>query len=193
VADLSKVVLIRPAAQPGAAPVEFSFDYLGVLLDGRPTVNPLLMDGDMIRVAKLETSPSSEVLIKTAASNFAPDSIAVTVVGEVISPGLKQVRSNSPLAAAVMAAGDLNPSRANGNDLRLLRLETDGTVVARKIRFDPAAPLDSQANPALHNGDVIVVPRNTWTRANDFLVQAVTPLVPLLNAASLYRISSGSF
>ncbi len=67
------------------------------------------------------------------------------------------------------------------------RLESDGTVSARTVVFDPSAPLDSAANPALHNGDVVVVPRNGWSRTNDFLAQAVAPLGPLLNAASLFR------
>lgn len=191
-ADLSLIVLRRPGGVPGAQPVEFRFDYLRVLMEGGSTVNPLLYDGDMIQVSRAEGVQPNAVLIKSAASNFAPDTIGVTVVGEVISPGLKQVRSNSPLAAAVMAAGDVNPLRANSKDMRLLRLESDGTVSARTVVFDPAAPLDSPANPALHNGDVIVVPRNGWTKTNDFLAQAVAPIGPILNAASLFRILSGN-
>ena len=192
VADLSNVVLQRPSAIPGGAAVEYRFDYLRVLMEGGTTVNPLLYDGDMVLVSKAEGVQSNDVLIRTAASNFAPDTIGVTVVGEVKAPGLQRVRSNSPLAAAVMSAGDVNPLRANPRDIRLLRLESDGTVSARTIVFNPAAPLDSPANPALHNGDVVVVPRNGWTRGNDFLAQAVAPLGPLLNAASLFRILSGN-
>jgi polysaccharide biosynthesis/export protein len=192
VADLSNVVLQRPSATPGGAAVEYRFDYLRVLMEGGTTVNPLLYDGDMVLVSKAEGVQPNDVLIRTAASNFAPDTIGVTVVGEVKAPGLQRVRSNSPLAAAVMSAGDVNPLRANPRDIRLLRLESDGTVSARTIVFNPAAPLDSPANPALHNGDVVVVPRNGWTRTNDFLAQAVAPLGPLLNAASLYRILSGN-
>lgn len=191
-ADLSNVVLQRPSAAPGGALVEYRFDYLRVLMEGSSMVNPLLYDGDMILVAKADGVQPNDVLIRTAASNFAPDTIGVTVVGEVKAPGLQRVRSNSPLAAAVMAAGDVNPLRANPRDIRLLRLESDGTVSARTIVFNPAAPLDSLANPALHNGDVVVVPRNGWTRGNDFLAQAVAPLGPLLNAASLFRILSGN-
>lgn len=190
-ADLSDVVLVRPNPTPGGRATEYRFDYLRVLMEGGATVNPLLYDGDMIRVAKAEGTQPNEVLIKTAASNFAPDTIGVTVVGEVITPGLKQVRSNSPLSAAVMAAGDVNPLRANGKKIRLLRLESDGNVTSRTIAFDPAAPLDSANNPALRNGDVVVVPRNAWTRANDFIGQAVQPLGPVLNAASLYNILTG--
>jgi polysaccharide export outer membrane protein len=191
-ADLTNVVLVRPNPTPGGLATEYRFDYLRVLMEGGATVNPLLYDGDMIRVARADGAQPNEVLIKTAASNFAPDTIGVTVVGEVITPGLKQVRSSSPLSSAVMAAGDVNPLRANGKKIRLLRLESDGNVTARTIVFDPAAPLDSPNNPALRNGDVVVVPRNAWTRANDFIGQAVQPIGPVLNAASLYNILTGN-
>ncbi|MEO1001847.1 MAG: polysaccharide biosynthesis/export family protein [Cyanobacteria bacterium J06638_7] len=188
VADLAEVVLTRPNPIPGGPAQEYRFDYLQVLMNNRTAVNPLLYDGDMIRVARSEVTQPSAVLIRTAASNFAPDTIGVTVVGEVVQPGLLQVRSNSPLAAAVIAAGDVDPSRANSKEIRLIRLEPDGTVNVRTVALDPSAPLDSPANPSLHNGDMVVVPRNGWTRFNDFLVQAVTPLGPVLNAASIYRI-----
>jgi polysaccharide export outer membrane protein len=193
VADLSDVVLVRPnPTTPGGAPVEYRFDYLRVLMEGITTVNPLLYDGDTIRVSRTEVVPENDVLIKTAASTFAPDTIGVTVVGEVVAPGLKQVRSNSPLSSAVMAAGNVDPLRSNGKRIRLLRLESDGNVTSRTIAFEPSAPLDSETNPALRNGDVVVVPRNNWTRANDFIGQAVEPIGPVLNAASLYNILVGN-
>ncbi|WP_254979257.1 polysaccharide biosynthesis/export family protein [Cyanobium sp. ATX 6A2] len=189
VADLADVVLTRPSPVPGGGrSVEYRFDYQQLLMNNRRTVNPLLYDGDMVRVARAEVPKPSDVLIRTAASNFAPDTIGVTVVGEVRVPGLKQVRSNSPLAAAVIAAGDVDPSRANAREIRLIRVQPTGEVEVRTIAFDPSAALDSPANPSLHNGDMVVVPRNGWTRFNDFLLQAVTPFGPVLNAASLYRI-----
>jgi polysaccharide export outer membrane protein len=187
-ADLSEVVLTRPSPVPGGRPVEYRFDYQQLLMENRSTVNPLLYDGDMIRIARAEVPKPRDVLIRTAASNFAPDTIGVTVVGEVRQPGLKQLRSNSPLTAAVIAAGDVDPGRANSRDIRLIRVRPDGNVEVRAVALDPSAPLDSPANPSLHNGDMVVVPRNGWTRFNDFLLQAVTPFGPVLNAASIYRI-----
>lgn len=188
VADLSNVVLQRPSAIPGGAPVEYRFDFLRVLMEGGSTVNPLLYDGDMVLVSKAEGIQPNEVLLKTAASNFAPDTIGVTVVGEVNSPGLKQLRSNSPLVAAVMASGDLNQLTADANFIRLLRVEGDGSISSSRLRFEPAAPLGSANNPALRNGDMIVVARNGWTSFSQRLGQAVEPIGPVLNAASLYNI-----
>jgi polysaccharide export outer membrane protein len=186
--DLSNLVLVRRGNAPGEPSREYHFDYLSVLMGNGTAVNPLIYDGDMIKVAKVEGVQSSEALIASAGSNFAPDAISVNVVGEVVSPGVKQVKSNSPLTNAVLAAGGLDPQRAKASNIRLLRLEADGSILSRQVAFDPAAPLGSEANPPLRNGDVVVVYRNNWTRFNDTLSQAVAPLGPLLNAASLYNI-----
>ena len=187
-ADLTDVVLVRRGGGAGAPQVNFQFDFLATLLGLSRTVNPLLMDGDSIQVAKLDGVIPSEILIKAGRSNLSADAIAVTVVGEVNAPGLKQVRSNSSLTEAVMAAGDLNQLRADANFVRLLRMQSDGTVASTRLRFDPAASLGSPNNPSLQNGDVIVVARNGWTSLNQRLAQSVEPLGPLLNAASLYNI-----
>jgi polysaccharide export outer membrane protein len=187
-ADLSNVTLVRRSGDIMAPQSTYQFDFLSTLTGEGRTTNPLLMDGDTIEVAKLEGAISNEILLKTGKSNLSADSIAVTVVGEVNVPGLKQVRSNSSLTEAVMAAGDLNQLRADANFIRLLRMQSDGTVLSSRLRLEPGAPLGSQNNPVLQNGDVIVVARNGWTSFNQRLSQAVEPLGPLLNAASLYNI-----
>lgn len=190
-ADMSRVRLMRTNGQARSASRVYEFNFLALLVKGDVTPNPLLFDGDVITLEKYEADPSVEALAKISASNFAPDSIAVTVVGEVKSPGLKEIRSNSPLSQAVMAAGDLDSARANRRTLRLLRSNSNGEIVSMIIPYDPTAQMNTPGNPILRNGDVVIISRNAWTRTTDLLVQAVTPLGPLLNAASLYRILSG--
>lgn len=187
-ANLSDVVLIRQGGRPESAKTTFRFDFLSTLLGQAQTVNPLLMDGDTVQVSKLEGVTPNQVLIKAGKSNLSADAIAVTVVGEVSKPGLQQVRSNSSLTEAVMAAGDLRQLEADPNFIRLLRMQSDGTVTSARLRFDPGASLGSTNNPALQNGDVIVVARNGWTSFNQRLSQIVEPIGPILNAASLYNI-----
>lgn len=186
-ADLSDVVLIRQRGRPESAKTTYRFNFLSALLGQAQTVDPMLMDGDTIQVSKLDAI-TSETLIRTGKSNLSADAIAVTVVGEVNAPGLRQVRSNSSLTEAIMAAGDLNQLKADPNFIRLLRMQSDGTVTSARLRFDPGASLGSTNNPALQNGDVIVVARNGWTSFNQRLSQFVEPIGPILNAASLYNI-----
>jgi len=187
-ADLSHVSLSRTSGGPSTQRVFYRFDFLSSLMGGVASPNPLIMDGDTIDVARSDRVIPSDVLIKAGKSNFSADAIAVTVVGEVNAPGLKQVRSNSSLTDAVMAAGDINQLRADANFIRLLRLQSDGNVISLRLRLEPSAPLGSRNNPVLQNGDVIVVARNGWTSLNQRLTQAVEPIGPLLNAASLYNI-----
>lgn len=187
-ADLSRVRLVRSSNPSLLKRQVYNYDFLSTLMGMGSSPNPLIQDGDTIEVAKIEGVIPSDVLIRTGKSNLSADAIAVTVVGEVNAPGLKQIRLNSSLTDAVMAAGDLNQLRADPNFIRLLRMQGDGSVVSLRLSLDPAAPLGSRNNPVLQNGDVIVVARNGWTSLNQRLVQAVEPLGPLLNAASLYNI-----
>lgn len=189
-ADLSNVKLVRHSAGPNTHNSIYLFDFLSTLVGGVATPNPLIMDGDVIQVSPLTKALSSDILIKMGNSNLSADAIAVTVVGEVNAPGLKQVRTNSSLTDALMAAGDLNQQRADPKFIRLLRMQADGNVLSLRLRLDHSAPLGSRNNPVLQNRDVIVVARNGWTSLNQRLVQAVEPLGPLLNAASLYNILS---
>lgn len=189
--DLSAISLTRPEGTPGLPPRVYRFDYLAVLREGGVATNPLIYDGDVISIAKAKGPISNEVLLRSAASTFAPDTITVNVVGEVIAPGPKAVRANSPLSTAVLAAGGISTNRGHQKNLKLMRLESDGRVSVSTVSFTPEAPLGSPTNPPLRNGDVIVVDRNPWTKGNDFLGQAVAPLGPLLNAASLFTILGG--
>lgn len=189
--DLSDITLTRPPTGPGRGPQVYRFDYLSVLKGGGLATNPLIYDGDVISIAKASGPVSTEVLVRSAASTFAPDTITVNVVGEVIAPGPRPIRANSPFSTAVLAAGGIHPVRGYTKDLRLMRLESDGRVSVTSINFQPGAPLGSPSNPPLRNGDVIVVQRSPWTRGNDLLGQAMAPFGPLLNAASLFTLLGG--
>jgi polysaccharide export outer membrane protein len=162
------------------------FDFLQVLESGGPTENPLLYDGDSIQIPRADRISEAE-LLKVASSTFAPDTISVNVVGEVERPGAQAIKANSPLSQALLSAGGLT-RRANGDNVQLLRLEPNGTIRKATVSYNPAAPMGSQQNPPLQQGDVVVVSRHGWARATDSLRSAVEPVGPLINAASLFRL-----
>ena len=162
------------------------YDFLQVLESGGPTVNPLLYDGDSVLIPRAEQLSETE-LLKVASSTFAPDTISVNVVGEVERPGAQAVKANSPLSQALLSAGGLT-RRANAGQVRLLRLEPNGTIRQSSVAYNPAAPMGTQANPPLQQGDVVVVDRHGWAKANDSLRSAVEPIAPLVNAGSLFRL-----
>ena len=61
--DLARLELLRSSPTPGGATQSYVFDYLTVLKDGGFAPNPLIYDGDSIRVHKA-TSPVNADLLK---------------------------------------------------------------------------------------------------------------------------------
>ena len=184
--DLARLELLRPSPSPGGPTQSYVFDYLTVLKDGGFAPNPLIYDGDSIRVHKA-TSPVNVDLLTTAASNFAPTVINVQVVGEVFAPGVVQVGSNAPLSRAILASGGVT-RRGSVKRVDLIRMDREGRTTVKHLRFDPNAVLSSANNPPLRNGDVVVVDRNAFTKVTDTMTDAMLPLEPVVDAASVFRL-----
>jgi len=184
--DLRSLTVQRPIAGPGSQLRTYQFDFLPVLSGGGPVTNPLLYDGDSITVPRAEDLSEAE-LLAIAASTFAPDTIAVNVVGEVQRPGTQNVKANSPLSGAVLTAGGLT-RKADEKTVRLLRLTPSGSIKQAIFRFNPAAPLGSAQNPPLQQGDVIVVDRHGWAKATDGMADVLAPIGPVINAASIFSL-----
>ena len=184
--DLARLELLRPSAIPGGLTQSYVFDYLTVLKNGGFAPNPLIYDGDSIRVHKA-TSPLNIDLLTTAASNFAPAAIKVQVVGEVFSPGVVQIGSSAPLSSAILASGGLT-RRGSVKRVDLIRMDREGRTTVKQLRYDPNAVLSSANNPPLRNGDVVVVDRNAFTKVTDTMTDAMLPLEPVVDAASVFRL-----
>jgi len=184
--DLKRITVERSTGGPGSPVRVLQFDFFRVLLNGGQVTNPLLYDGDSIQVPRAANLTESEMLA-VASSTFAPDTISVNVVGEVERPGPQNVKANSPLSGALLSAGGLT-RRANPSTVRLLRLESSGSIKQATISFNPAASLGSSQNPPLQQGDVVVVDRHGWAKANDSLRSAMEPIAPIINAAGLFRL-----
>ena len=184
--DLGHLELLRPSPTPGGPTQSYVFDYLTVLKNGGFAPNPLIYDGDSIRVHKA-TSPINVDLLTTAASNFAPAAINVQVVGEVFSPGVVQIGSNAPLSSAILASGGVT-RRGSVKRVNLIRVDRQGRSMVKQLRYDPNAVLSSANNPPLRNGDVVVVDRNNLTKVTDGMNDALQPLTPVVNAASVFRL-----
>ena len=184
--DLARIELLRPSPTPGGRTQSYIFDYLTVLKEGGFAPNPLIYDGDSIRVHKAK-SPANVDMLTTAASNFAPAAINVKVVGEVFSPGIVQIGSNAPLSSAILASGGVT-RRGSVKQVDLIRMDRQGRTTVKQLRYDPNAVLSSANNPPLRNGDVVVVDRNTFTKVTDTMTDAMLPFEPIVDAVSVYRL-----
>ena len=184
--DLARLELLRPSATPGGPTQSYFFDYLTVLKNGGFAPNPLIYDGDSIRVYKA-ISPVNVDLLTTAASNFAPATINVQVAGEVFAPGVVQISSNAPLSRAILASGGVT-RRGSVTRVDLIRMDGQGRTTVKQLRYDPNAVLSSTNTPPMRNGDVVVVDRNNLTKFTDGMNDALQPLTPIVNAASIFRL-----
>ena len=184
--DLTRLELLRPSPTPGGPTQSFIFDYLTVLKNGGFAPNPLIYDGDSIRVHKA-IKPTNVDLLTASASNFAPAAINVQVVGEVLAPGVVQIGSNAPLSNAILASGGVT-RRGSEKRVNLIRMDRQGRTTVKQLRYDPNAVLSSANNPPLRNGDVVLVDRNIFTKVTDTMTDAMLPFEPVVNAVSVYRL-----
>ena len=187
VGDLSSLELMRPSYTNGGQSKRYKFDYLTVLKNGGHAPNPLIYDGDSVRVVRAD-SPTTTDLIAGSISNFSPALIQVAVLGEVKSPGSIQVPPNSPLAAAVLKAGGIEPIRGSIARVAVIRTERDGSTSIKKMTYSPDALLSNPNNPPLRQGDIVVVDRNVRTQITDGMNAALEPLNPIVNAMSIFRV-----
>ena len=187
VGDLSSLELMRPSYTNNGQSKRYKFDYLTVLKNGGHAPNPLIYDGDSVRVVRAD-SPTTTDLIAGSISNFSPALIQVAVIGEVKSPGSIQVPPNSPLAAAVLKAGGIEPIRGSIARVAVIRTERDGSTSVKKMTYSPDALLSNPNNPPLRQGDIVVVDRNVRTQITDGMNAALEPLNPIVNAMSIFRV-----
>ncbi|MEQ9484542.1 SLBB domain-containing protein [Coleofasciculus sp. F4-SAH-05] len=144
----------------------------------------VLQEGDTIIVpTATDVSPADATELATA--SFSPDTIQVSVVGEVTRPGLVEIPPNTPLNQALLAAGGFEFTRARKSSVELIRLNPDGTVSKRTIPIDFAQGINQESNPIVQNNDIIVVNRSGVARIADTLE---TPLSPLNGVFNLFRL-----
>jgi len=145
------------------------------LQTGDFTQDAVIQEGDTIIVpTATEVSPAEFAEVGTA--NFAPDTIQVSVVGEVAEPGIVQVPPNTPLNQGILAAGGFDQSRARKSSVELIRLNPDGTVTNRTVPIDFAQGINEQSNPILQDNDIIIIGRSSIARFGDTVGTALAPV-----------------
>ncbi|BAQ65347.1 SLBB domain-containing protein [Geminocystis sp. NIES-3709] len=150
-----------------------------LLQTGKFREDALLQNGDRVFIPTIETIKDSEVR-QVAIASFSPNTINVSVVGEVKTPGVKQLPPNVSLQQALLQAGGFDNRRANESVAELIRLNPDGTVTRRSIKVDFSSPLSDENNPPLLNNDVIFVERSNLAVASDATFAIINPFAQIL-------------
>lgn len=185
-ADLRNVTLQRRL--PGETPrfKRARVNLMDLILEGDQTQNPLLFDGDTIRL-EIATEPVVET-IELSETTLAPTSIKVNVVGEVKQPGTKELPSATPLIQAILSAGGVENWRANRTNVELVRINRNGTATRRSYPLNLSQGASNRLNPPLRNGDTVIVNRSGLAQISDAINAVGQPLTGLVNILSLYEI-----
>ena len=181
-ANVRKIQIRRP--QRGGVEKRIDLDLWKFLQEGEQNQDLTLRDGDSITIpmaTNLDPAEATEI----ATSNFSPETIKVSVVGEVVTPGLVTVTPNTSLNQAVLVSGGFKSGRSLRRDVELIRLNPNGTVARRSLSIDFSKNLDEATNPALRNNDIIVVKPNALARTSDFLNLLVSPITGALGVFKL--------
>ncbi|MCC3566754.1 MULTISPECIES: SLBB domain-containing protein [unclassified Microcoleus] len=146
-----------------------------------------LQQGDTVIVPKAENLNALEGA-QVATSNFSPDSIKVSLVGEIVKPGSFALQPNTTLNQALVAAGGFNKSRAEMDSVDLIRLNPNGTVSRLSVKVNFSATANEESNPKLQNNDVIMVRRSGRAAFSDNVGGTLAPFSPLLGIFRLFNI-----
>jgi polysaccharide export outer membrane protein len=185
-ADLTQVVLQRRL--PGDRPLfkRTRLNLLSLVFEGDLQQNPLLFDGDTIRV--LKAAEPVDMATQLSSTTLAPTSITVNVVGEVKGPGRIAVPANTPLLQAILAAGGPVSWRANSADVELVRINRNGSVTREKFRIDYNQGVSNAKNPPLRDRDTVIVNRSALAQTSDALGAFANPISSVVNLWALYDI-----
>jgi len=161
-----------------------------LLREGEVSQDVVLQPGDTVVVPRAkEINPTEAEAL--ASASFSPETIRVAVLGETNRTGTLQLPSNTPLNQAILAAGDFRRGRADQSEVELVRLNPNGTVTRREIKYDPNQGIDPQSNPILRNGDVIVVGRNALASVSDTVTEVLSPITSIVQSFRFFDIFFG--
>ena len=184
-ADIRNVRIRRPT-KTGSEQI-ISVNLWQLLRQGDVDQDTIVQDGDSVVVpTATELNPAEQTQLATA--NFSPDTIQVSVVGEVKTPGLVKLPPNTPMNQAILVAGGFNNSRAHKSDVELIRLNPDGTATKTTLPVDFAQGINPKTNPTLRNNDIIIVARSGLARVGDTIGTVTAPLLSILGLIGVFGI-----
>ncbi|AFY37964.1 polysaccharide export protein [[Leptolyngbya] sp. PCC 7376] len=160
-ADVHEVTLERTTRTGNIQKI--TIDLFTILESGRIDQDVALQTGDVIQIPATEL-PNSEVTA-IASSTLSTGPIEVAILGEVERPGGLQVRANTSLNQAILAAGGFNGLARK--KVKLLSFNPDGSVTERTIDVDLNRTINAEDNPILRPNDIVMVGKSTWGSIKD--------------------------
>ncbi len=185
-ANIKKVILKRKLPGQNDDYKVAEIDLFELIINGDQSQNPFLFDGDVIKFNAVENNIKD--LPTLSYFNVSPKEITVNIMGEVNNPGEFNLKSNTPLSQAIIAAGGPINWRANSGNVDLVRVNRDGSVTKKKYRINLNQDLSDEKNPPLRNNDSILVRRTNFARSTDAIKSVSDPFTGLVTIWTLFKL-----
>jgi polysaccharide export outer membrane protein len=176
-ADIRNVKIRRQTRAGGEQIIDINLWQL--LQSGDVNQDTIVQDGDTIFFPTATEINAADATV-LANTTLSAATIQVGVVGEVKKPGTVDIRPNSSLNQALLAAGGFDGANASSSAVDLVRLNPDGTVTKRKVKVDFSAGINPQTNPILRNNDVVVVYRSGTAKVGQTVGSIINPVAGVL-------------
>ena len=183
-ADITKVKLYRKLPGDDGGFKKVNLNLLDMIKTGNQTNNPILFDGDSIRIDK---QTNQENYIENTPNNLTPEIIKIHVVGEVNLPGLYEVDFKTRISQAILIAGGPNTWRFK-DKIELLRVKRNGSVEVKKISFNKKGNSKKIDNVSLRDGDIIRVKKNLFGKSTDALGTFLPPIRDMYSLYGVYKL-----
>ncbi len=185
--NLREVELIRiDSLTNGGGRKKTILDFEKVIFNGDVSQNIRIYDGDTIKIKKDEKNNLLQIT-KASKSNLNKKFINVTVSGRVNVPGSLRLSKISTLNDAIDIAGGAKILKGK---TRFLRLNNDGSIDKRKIKYSKANARGSYKNPYLKEGDLIFVDNSILSSTNEVISEITQPLTGVFSAYGLIKAFS---
>ena len=186
-ANLKKVSILRKLSGDKNEYKEINVNLLELIYNGNHMHNPMLFDGDIIKISKANSLPSE--LMTIANANFSPQTIKVSVIGKVENPGSIEVSPNTPLNQAVLLAGGPLSWKSNKGNVELFRVNKDGSAFRKKFKINLSQDISNEYNPPLMNKDIIKVNSSSINTIGEGIKTITDPLSGLVTAFTLLKLT----
>ena len=124
--NIRNIELIRKLPESKGGSKVAVLDLYDLVFNGNLNQNPIIFDGDFIKVSKADNTT------KLPKTNITSSIIEVYVVGEVEAPGKIKVERGTQLTQAVFYAGGPTDLRANSKKVQLVRSNDNGSMTFNK-------------------------------------------------------------
>lgn len=158
-------------------------NFLSFLLEGDFEKNISLLNGDFIEIRKSKESIKEK--FETAyAFNLNPESIDVYITGAVKKPGLLRLKNGTSLNEGIKVAQDFKPFKGK---IEFIRLNSDGSIDKRQIKFKSTNKRGSENNPILLSGDLINVNQSLVSNTFETVGSITSPFLGIYSLLNLFQ------